>query len=87
MIGVKKMSKVQRLIKPTRPFEIWVANAYTEAILTLIDKYVDKHGDIALSCGSEWMFQDDEGQVDALDLVGNILDILQDFPDDEQDEQ
>lgn len=55
------MSKVQRLIKPTMPFERWVANAYTEAILTLIDKYVDKHGDIALSYGSEWMFQDDEG--------------------------
>lgn len=48
---------------------------------------MDKHGDIALSYGSEWMFQDDEGQVDALELVGNILDVLQDFPDDEEDEQ
>lgn len=81
------MSKIQTLIKPTTPFERWQANVYTEAILTLIDKYVDNHGNIALSCGSEWMFQDDEGQVDALELVGNILDVLQDFPNDEEDEQ
>ena len=80
------MSKIQTLIKPSTPFQKWEANVYTEAILSLIDKYVDKHGDIALSCGSEWMYQDDEGQVDALNLVANILDALQDFAEDEEDD-
>lgn len=77
------MSKIQSLIKPTTPFQKWEANVYTDAILTLIDKYVDKHGDIALSCGSEWMFQDDMGQVDAMNLVGDILDVLHGFAEDE----
>ena len=80
------MSKIQTLIKPSTPFQKWEANVYTEAILSLIDKYVDKHGDITLSCGSEWMYQDDEGQVDALNLVANILDALQDFAEDEEDD-
>ena len=80
------MSKLQTLINPTTPLEIHQANVYSEKILTLIDRYVDKHGNIALSCGSEWMFQSDEGQVGAMDLVGNILDTLQEFAEDEDDE-
>lgn len=44
-----------------------------------IRKYVNKHGEIAISCGSEWLFQSDKGQVDALELVGDILDKLSVF--------
>ena len=28
-----------------------------EKIFSLINKYVNKHGNIALSCGSEWMYK------------------------------
>ena len=49
---------------------------YAEPILKLIDKFVDKHGNIALSCAGEWLYQDDRGQVDALELVANILEVL-----------
>ena len=34
---------------------------YAEPILKLIDKFVDKHGNIALSCAGEWLYQDDRG--------------------------
>ena len=49
---------------------------YAEPVLKLIDKFVDKHGNIALSCAGEWLYQDDRGQVDALELVANILEVL-----------
>ena len=49
---------------------------YAEPILKLIDKFVDKHGNIALSCAGEWLYQDDRGQVDARELVANILEGL-----------
>ena len=49
---------------------------YAEPILKLIDKFVDKHWNIALSCAGEWLYQDDRGQVDAIELVTNILEVL-----------
>ena len=49
---------------------------YAEPILKLIDKFVDKHGNIALSGAGDWLYQDDRGQVDALELVANILEVL-----------
>ena len=54
---------------------------YAEPILKLIDKFVDKHGNIALSCAGEWLYQDDRGQVDALELVANILEVLSPLAD------
>ena len=54
---------------------------YAEPILKLIDKFVDKHGNIALSCTGEWLYQDDRGQVDALELVANILEVLSPLAD------
>ena len=45
-------------------------------VMELICNYVEKHGNIALSCGAEWMYDDDRAQVDALSLVGEILDEL-----------
>ena len=50
-----------------------------------IRKYINKHGEIAISCGSEWLFQSDSGQVDALKLVGDILDKLSVFVENEED--
>ena len=72
------MSKVYDLVEVTE-------DKYLQNVIELIDKYVDKHGDVALICGGEWMYQDNEGQVDALELVSDILDVLKDFADDEDD--
>lgn len=55
-------------------------------VMNLIKNYVNKHGNIALSCGGEWMYQDDNGQVDALELVSNILDSLSNYADDENED-
>lgn len=45
-------------------------------VMKLIKRYVDDNGNIALSCGSEWMYQDDDGQINGLELCGKILDSL-----------
>ena len=58
---------------------------YAEPILKLIDKFVDNHGNIALSCASEWLYQDDRGQVDALELVANILEVLSPLADEDDE--
>lgn len=52
-------------------------------VMVLICDYVERHGNIALSVGSEWMYQDDKAQVDALQLVGRILDTLMVFSEEE----
>ena len=43
-------------------------------IMSLIDGYAQKH-DLAKSCGSEYIYQNDEAQVDALRLVADIFDL------------
>ena len=58
---------------------------YAEPILKLIDKFVDKHGNIALSCAGEWLYQDDRGQVDAIELVANILEVLSPLADEDDE--
>ena len=58
---------------------------YAEPILKLIDKFVDKHGNIALSCADELLYQDDRGQVDALELVANILEVLSPLADEDDE--
>ena len=58
---------------------------YAEPILKLIDKFIDKHGNIALSCAGEWLYQDDRGQVDALELVANILEVLSPLADEDDE--
>lgn len=52
-------------------------------IFNLIQKYVQKHGNISLCCGAEWMYQDDNGQIDGLELCGDILDKLNKYAEDE----
>ena len=68
------MSKINKLIENDY-------GTYTQDIFTLIDKFVDKHGNIALSCTGECLYQDDRGQVDALELVANILEALSPLAD------
>lgn len=64
---------------------------FSEAVLDAakiighICTYVEKHGSLPLACGSEWLFQSDEAQVDALELVGNILDDLEDYAEEDED--
>lgn len=41
----------------------------------MINNFTSKH-DLAVQCGSEWLYQSNDCQVDALELVGNILDYL-----------
>ena len=43
----------------------------------LIKEYAQKHP-LVLECGSEYIMQDDEAQVDALDLVCKIFDSMLD---------
>jgi len=67
--------------------EFDITTNVVEDIFKLINKYINKHGDLALLCGSEWLFQNDDGQVDALELVGNILDkmsILTEIEDEDE---
>lgn len=55
-------------------------------VMNLIKGYVNKHGNIALSCGGEWMYQDDNGQVDALELVSDILDSLSEYANEDEED-
>ena len=43
-------------------------------IMQLIHRYADKH-ELAKSCGSEYIWQSDEAQDDALQLVCDIFDV------------
>ncbi|OUO16170.1 hypothetical protein [Flavonifractor sp. An4] len=56
-------------------------------ILERICTYIEKHGTISLSCGSEWMYQSDRGQIDALDLVSKILDDLEGYAEKENENE
>ena len=44
-------------------------------IVDLLKEYADKHT-LALECGGEYVWQDDEAQEDAIELVGAIFDNL-----------
>ena len=45
-----------------------------DKIMHLIDKYAEKH-ELVTHCAGEYIYQSDEAQVDAIDLVSNIFDI------------
>lgn len=55
-------------------------------IIKRVCDYIEKHGTISLACGAEWMYQDDDGQIDALELVAQILDDLEDYSEREDEE-
>jgi len=47
----------------------------SEKIMNLIEKYANKH-ELAKECGSEYIYQSDRAQIDALELVANIFDLF-----------
>jgi hypothetical protein len=55
-------------------------------IFELINKYDEKHRNMPLQLGGEWLYQDDDGQVDGLQLVGDILDKLENFSNEKDDD-
>ena len=61
------------------PVEFAEACFAAAGVMKRICDYIEEHGDIALSIGSEWMYQDDKAQVDALQLVADILDDLEGY--------
>lgn len=48
-------------------------NIDIDALQKLIAEYANAH-ELAVECGSEYIYQDDDAQVDALDLVCAIFD-------------
>lgn len=44
-------------------------------VMRYIEEYAEKHP-LALECGSEYICQSDEAQIDALELVYRIFDAL-----------
>lgn len=54
-------------------------------VMAAIDAYGEKHS-LAVECGAEYVWQSDEAQVDALNLVGNIFDIYAGYYGPEEEE-
>lgn len=52
-----------------------VCRKTAQKIMDEIGEYAEKH-DSAKSIGSEYIWQDDEAQVDAIELVGKIFDLF-----------
>ena len=46
-----------------------------ENVMRLIEEFAEKHP-LAIECGSEYISQSDEAQVDALELIYRIFDAL-----------
>ena len=47
-----------------------------EKVMELLEKYAEKHP-LAAECGGEYIMQDDHPQVDALQLVSDIFDSME----------
>ena len=47
-----------------------------EKVMELLSKYAEKHP-LAAECGGEYIMQDDEAQVDALQLISDIFDSME----------
>lgn len=53
-------------------------------IVKHICDFVEENGELALACGGEWLYQSDEGQANALELVSWILDDLNEYADESE---
>lgn len=60
-------------------------NELSKKVMELINEYSENHK-LAKSCGSDYIFQSDRAQVDALKLVGDIFDLYTEEYEDEYDE-
>ena len=47
-----------------------------EKVMKLLSEYAEKHP-LSTECGSEYIMQDDQAQVDALELVSDIFDSME----------
>ena len=47
-----------------------------EKVMKLLSEYAEKHP-LSAECGSEYIMQDDQAQVDALELVSDIFDSME----------
>lgn len=52
----------------------------TEEVTALLAGYIEKHP-LAVECGGEYIMQDDEAQIDALQLVCDIFDNWMPIPE------
>lgn len=84
-VYAKKLRKMD--VEDMTEEEMSLQSATWEAarVLKHINKFAEKHGEIALSCAGEWLYQDDKGSTDAIDLVADLLDELSEYaePEDE----
>jgi hypothetical protein len=51
-----------------------------QQILQRVQQYMNKHP-MATTCGGEYIFQNDQAQFDALDLVSDLGEIYMKFPE------
>lgn len=55
-------------------------------IMDSIEHYADKHN-LAVECGAEYIFQNDKAQVDALNLTGDIFNIISEYYSSDEEEE
>lgn len=76
------MTKLKEMINALRRGVISDADKETLiGVLDKIAKFVEENGEISIACGSEWLYQSDEAQVDGLELIAGILDSLSCYAD------
>lgn len=67
------MGKKERIKNMKEAMVLSLNNFDTEEVMLLLADFIEKHP-MAVDCGSEYIMQDDEAQVDALQLVCEIFD-------------
>lgn len=48
-------------------------------VMDKVCAFVEKHGNDALAFGAEWLYQSNHAQVDALELVADVLEVVGDY--------
>lgn len=81
----KKLRKIDVENMTEEEMNLQVATYKASHILKLINKYAEKHGEIALSCAGKWLYQDDKGNVNAIDLVADLLEELSEYAEVEEE--
>ncbi|MPM00574.1 hypothetical protein SDC9_46801 [bioreactor metagenome] len=81
----KKLRKIDVEDMTEEEMDLQVATYKAARVLKHINKFAEKHGEIALSCAGEWLYQDDRGSVDAIDLVADLLEELSEYAETEEE--
>ena len=66
------------------PGEFNQACRIAATVMDRICDFVETHGNIALAFGAEWLYQTNAAQVDALELVADILEMVADYAEEEE---